>query len=65
MLKRPKNFEASLEETKAIVDGVFLTRDLVNEPANILNTLEFSKRLKELSVEGIDIEIRTKKNYHN
>ena len=36
MLKRSKNFEASLMETKAIVDGVFLTRDLVNEPANIL-----------------------------
>ena len=61
MLKRPKNFEASLIETKAIVDGVFLTRDLVNEPANILNTLEFSKRLKELSVEGIDIEILDEK----
>ena len=61
MLKRSKNFEASLMETKAIVDGVFLTRDLVNEPANILNTLEFSKRLKELSVEGIDIEILDEK----
>ena len=42
MLKRPKDFEKSLSEIKAIVDGVFFTRNLVNEPANILNTVEFS-----------------------
>ena len=49
MLKHPKEFEKPLSEIKAIVDGVFFTRNLVNEPANILNTVEFSNRLQELS----------------
>ena len=61
MLKRPKDFEKSLLETKAIVDGVFFTRNLVNEPANILNTVEFSNRLKELATIGVDVEILEEK----
>ncbi len=61
MLKRPKDFQKSLLETKAIVDGVFFARNLVNEPANILNTVEFSNRLKELSTIGIDVEILEEK----
>ena len=61
MLKRPKDFQKSLSETKAIVDGVFFTRNLVNEPANILNTVEFSNRLKELATIGIDVEILEEK----
>ena len=61
MLKRPKDFEKPLSETKAVVDGVFFTRNLVNEPANILNTVEFSNRLQELSTVGIDVEILEEK----
>ena len=61
MLKHPKEFEKSLSETKAIVDGVFFTRNLINEPANILNTVEFSVRLKELSALGVDVEILEEK----
>ena len=61
MLKRPKDFEKLLSETKAVVDGVFFTRNLVNEPANILNTVEFSNRLQELSTIGIDVEILEEK----
>ena len=57
MRKNPKDFEKPLLETKAVVDGVFLTRNLVNEPANILNTVEFSNRLKELSALGLEVEI--------
>ena len=61
MLENPKRFEKSLQGIQAIVDGVFLTRDLVNEPANILNTVEFSKRLQELSSIGVEIEILEEK----
>ena len=61
MLDNPKNFEKPLSETKAIVDGVFFTRNLVNEPANILNTVEFSKRLQELASIGVDVEILEEK----
>ena len=61
MLKRPKDFAKSLSEIKAQVDGVFFTRNLVNEPANILNTVEFSKRLKKLSDLGVSVEILEEK----
>ena len=61
MLKRPKDFTKSLSEIKAQVDGVFFTRNLVNEPANILNTVEFSKRLKKLSDLGVSVEILEEK----
>ena len=57
MLKRPKDFKKALAETKAIVDGVFFTRNLINEPANVLNTSEFTKRLKDLSSLGVDVEV--------
>ena len=46
MLNKPLDFKKSLEEIKATVDGVFFTRDLVNEPANILTTVEFSNDCK-------------------
>jgi leucyl aminopeptidase len=61
MLKSPKAFEKPLLEIRAIVDGVFFTRDLVNEPANILNTNEFSNRLKKLSSLGVEVEILEEK----
>ena len=61
MLKSPKDFEKPLLETKAVVDGVFFTRNLVNEPANILNTVEFSNRLKDLSSLGLKVEILEEK----
>ncbi|MEP1538235.1 MAG: leucyl aminopeptidase [Paracoccaceae bacterium] len=41
----------------AVADGAFFTRDLVNEPANVLTTTEFSNRLDALSALGMDVEI--------
>ena len=61
MLKNPKEFGKTLLQIKAVVDGVFFTRNLVNEPANILNTVEFSNRLKELSALGLEVEILEEK----
>lgn len=49
--------EAVFDARKAVVEGVFLTRDLVSEPANILNPESFADRVKELSADGIDVEI--------
>ncbi len=57
MLNRPLDFKKSIDEIKATVDGVFFTRDLVNEPANILTTKEFSKRLQKLSTLGVEVEV--------
>ncbi|GBF57108.1 cytosol aminopeptidase [Candidatus Phycosocius bacilliformis] len=42
---------------QAVVDGVSLARDLVNEPANILHPEAFAKRLKELTALGVEVEI--------
>ena len=61
MLNRTLDFKKSLEEIKATVDGVFFTRDLVNEPANILTTTEFSKRLQKLSTLGVEVEVLEEK----
>ncbi|MEQ8267824.1 MAG: leucyl aminopeptidase [Parvibaculum sp.] len=40
-----------------VADGMFLTRDLVNEPANILHPGEFAKRARTLSKVGVKIEV--------
>ncbi|HSF96997.1 MAG TPA: leucyl aminopeptidase [Thermohalobaculum sp.] len=41
----------------ALADGIFFTRDLVNEPANTLTTDEFAARLHQLTALGIEVEI--------
>ncbi len=42
---------------KAVVEGVFLARDLVNEPANALGPVEFAERLKALTEAGLEVEV--------
>lgn len=49
------------KSASGVTDGVLLARDLVNEPANILTPLEFSKRAAALSKLGVDVEILDKK----
>ena len=46
---------------QAVADGVLIARDLVNEPANVLGTLEFAARAKELEGLGVKVEILTEK----
>jgi leucyl aminopeptidase len=41
----------------AVVDGTLLARELVNEPANVLGTLEFADRASQLASLGVGIEI--------
>ena len=42
----------------AVADGIFLARDLVNEPPNILYPVEFARRAKtQLSKLGVKVEI--------
>ncbi len=45
---------AALEPT---VPAVFLTRDLVSEPANVLYPAEFARRARELTKLGLKVEI--------
>lgn len=41
----------------AVADGVFLARDLINEPANVLYPTEFAKRIKTLVKSGLKVEV--------
>jgi leucyl aminopeptidase len=44
-------------ELEAIAGGMFLARDLVNEPPNVLSPVEFARRAKELSKLGVKVEV--------
>jgi leucyl aminopeptidase len=48
---------ASFERDKAVLDGVYLARDLVNEPANVLTPPAFVDRLRALEAEGLKVEV--------
>ncbi|MEY8831284.1 leucyl aminopeptidase [Sedimentitalea sp. XS_ASV28] len=41
----------------AVAEGAHMTRDLVNEPANVLTTTEFADRLAEMRELGLKVEI--------
>lgn len=47
----------SWENLEAIADGMFLARDLVNEPPNVLYPAEFANRAKALSRLGVKVEV--------
>jgi leucyl aminopeptidase len=49
--------ETALATAKATAEGVIFTRDLVNEPANVLTTVEFARRLEELRAIGVEVEV--------
>ena len=44
-----------------LLSGITITRDLVNEPPNVLTPAEFAKRAGELSKLGVEIEILDEK----
>jgi leucyl aminopeptidase len=41
----------------AVAEGVFFTRDLVNEPANVLTTVDFAARLVAMRDLGLEVEV--------
>ena len=45
----------------AVAEGVFFTRDLVNEPSNILTTVEFADRLLALRSLGLKVTVLEEK----
>ncbi|MDX2483312.1 MAG: leucyl aminopeptidase [Pseudodonghicola sp.] len=55
----PKSDELDAQSAPllAVVDGVFMTRDLVNEPSNVLTTTEFATRLEEMRTLGLEVEV--------
>ena len=55
---------ASKNKLDALADGVFLTRDLVSEPGNILHPDEYAKRIAKLKKIGIKVTIYDKKKFN-
>ena len=47
-----------------IADGMFLTRDLVNEPPNVLFPKEFARRARALSKVGVKVEVLGEAQMH-
>ena len=54
---RPEALAARSAAFAALAEGIFFTRDLVNEPANTLTTDEFAARLAAMGEMGLDVEI--------
>jgi leucyl aminopeptidase len=57
MHSKPEEVAAEAAPMTALAEGVFFTRDLVNEPANILTTTEFAARLTAMEAIGLKVEV--------
>ncbi|GAA4224727.1 leucyl aminopeptidase [Sagittula marina] len=57
MVKSVEEADAAFADTHAVAEGVFFTRDLVSEPANVLGTVEFANRLEALRDIGLEVEV--------
>ena len=54
---KPEEMSAKLTTVQALAEGVFMTRDLVNEPSNVLTTSEFADRLVEMEALGLKVTV--------
>ena len=45
------------ESNQAVAEGVFLTRDLVSEPPNVLNPADMAERCKKLTSLGLKVDV--------
>ncbi len=57
MCKDPEAAREAYADAAALAEGVFFTRDLVSEPANVLSTVEFARRLEELKKLGLEVQV--------
>jgi leucyl aminopeptidase len=53
----PESVARAAAPMAAVAEGVFFTRDLVNEPANVLTTDDFAARLAAMQDLGLHVEI--------
>ncbi|MEP5089696.1 MAG: leucyl aminopeptidase, partial [Paracoccaceae bacterium] len=61
MVSKPEDMTTLAAPLLAVVNGVFMTRDLTNEPANVLTTTEFADRLEAMSSLGLEVEVLDEK----
>ena len=57
LVRNPDDVASDIADASALAEGVHLTRDLVNCPANILTTTSFAAQITDMSALGLKIEI--------
>ncbi len=57
MVTKPEAIREATADLAACAEGVFLCRDLVNAPANVLTTTSYAERLAALAEHGLEVEI--------
>jgi leucyl aminopeptidase len=57
MCSAPEAVAAQAAPRAAVAEGVFFTRDLTNEPGNVLTPDDFAARLAAMQELGLDVEI--------
>ncbi len=57
MLDDPAAARRSYEPMEKIGDGVFMTRDLVSEPANVIFPESLAEEARKLAAVGVDVEV--------
>ncbi len=59
MVKGASKARKAFAPLAAIAEGIFLTRDVVSEPANVLTPITFAKASKGLEKIGVSVEVLT------
>jgi leucyl aminopeptidase len=57
MAPSPSEATQAFELHMAVAEGVFMTRNLVNEPANVVNPESFPDYCRELTALGVEVEV--------
>ena len=57
MVTNVPEVQAAADVMMSIAEGVVFTRDLTNEPANVLTTTEFANRLADMEKIGLTVEV--------
>jgi leucyl aminopeptidase len=57
MVTKPGDAAGEWADLAPLAEGVFFTRDLVNEPSNVLTTNDFARRLEGLIDQGVEVEV--------
>jgi leucyl aminopeptidase len=57
MTAEPTKARAANRPLAAVADGVFLTRDLVSEPANVIYPVTLAARARALTKDGVKVEV--------
>jgi leucyl aminopeptidase len=53
----PKAAREEYERTKPLVEAIYFCRDQVSEPANVLNPAVFARRIQDLELPGLEVEV--------